>query len=68
MATKLRFYQTITFTVLFVGYGIYSYNRKSVTYTVPKLVEEGISKENAGRSSARKTDQFGEVTSWKFLF
>lgn len=49
MTTKLRFYQTITFTVLFVGYGIYSYNRKSVTYTVPKLVEEGISKEKAGK-------------------
>lgn len=48
MATKLKFYQTIIFTVLFVGYGIYSYNRKSVTYTVPRLVEEGISKENAG--------------------
>lgn len=59
MATKLRFYQTITFTVLFVGYGIYSYNRKSVTYTVPKLVEEGISKENAGESM--------KVTSLKFL-
>lgn len=59
MATKLRFYQTITFTVLFVGYGIYSYNRKSVTYTVPKLVEEGISKENAGESL--------EVTSLKFI-
>ena len=50
MATKLKFYQTIIFTVLFVGYAIYSYNRKSVTYTVPKLVaEEDITKENAGR-------------------
>ena len=58
MTTKLKFYQTVTFTVLFIGYGIYSYNRKSVTYTVPKLVEEGISKENAGRCQKIKTVLF----------
>ncbi|EEC19597.1 hypothetical protein IscW_ISCW014152 [Ixodes scapularis] len=35
------------FVALFLGYACYSYNRKSVTFALPALTAEGLSKEQA---------------------
>ncbi|GBM97258.1 Glucose-6-phosphate exchanger SLC37A4 [Araneus ventricosus] len=48
MADKLRTYQITIFTMLFVGYACYAYNRKSVSLAMPKLMEEGLDKNQAG--------------------
>jgi sugar phosphate permease len=38
----------LTFVVLFAGYGLYAYNRKSVTYSLPSMVREGVTRQQAG--------------------
>lgn len=49
MATVRQLIQPgLTFVVLFIGYGLYAYNRKSVTYSLPSLVSEGITRQQAG--------------------
>ncbi|GIY42333.1 glucose-6-phosphate exchanger SLC37A4 [Caerostris darwini] len=48
MGDKLRTYQISIFTMLFVGYACYAYNRKSVSLALPKLMEEGLDKNQAG--------------------
>lgn len=48
MASRLRNYQVTIFATLFIGYGIYAYNRKSVSLALPKLMEEGLDKNQAG--------------------
>ncbi|KAM7304653.1 glucose-6-phosphate exchanger SLC37A4 isoform X1 [Ixodes scapularis] len=45
---KLRDYQRMIFVALFLGYACYSYNRKSVSFALPALTAEGLSKEQAG--------------------
>ncbi|CAL1295799.1 unnamed protein product, partial [Larinioides sclopetarius] len=52
MADKLQTYQVTIFTLLFVGYACYAYNRKSVSLAMPKLMEEGLDKNQAGRLGA----------------
>lgn len=37
----LLLYQVIIFTTLFVGYAIYNYNRKCVSFALPRLIEQG---------------------------
>lgn len=47
--SKLLLYQVITFTSLFIGYGVYTYNRKCVSFAVPRLIEIGsLDKSSAG--------------------
>ncbi|XP_076371133.1 glucose-6-phosphate exchanger SLC37A4-like isoform X1 [Tachypleus tridentatus] len=48
MEKKLKSYQLIIFTTMFIGYACYAYNRKSVSFAMPKLMEEGLSKNEAG--------------------
>ncbi|RWS02953.1 glucose-6-phosphate translocase-like protein [Dinothrombium tinctorium] len=43
-----QYYQASIFTSLFIGYACYAYNRKSVSFAMPKLMEEGLSKSEAG--------------------
>ncbi|XP_054707388.1 glucose-6-phosphate exchanger SLC37A4-like [Uloborus diversus] len=38
----------IIYIILFVCYACYSFSRKSVTYAMPKLIEEGMDKSSAG--------------------
>ncbi|CAN7990716.1 unnamed protein product, partial [Ixodes pacificus] len=45
---KLQGYQRMIFVALFLGYACYSYNRKSVSFALPALTAEGLSKEQAG--------------------
>jgi len=46
--SKLLSYQVIIFSSLFVGYACYTYNRKSVSAALPKLMEEGLGRSHAG--------------------
>uniref|UniRef100_A0A2L2Y3K3 Glucose-6-phosphate translocase n=1 Tax=Parasteatoda tepidariorum TaxID=114398 RepID=A0A2L2Y3K3_PARTP len=48
MAGRLRTYQVSIFATLFIGYACYAYNRKSVSLALPKLMEEGLDKNQAG--------------------
>lgn len=45
---KFKTYQFSIFTTLFIGYACYAYNRKSVSLAMPKLMEEGLDKNQAG--------------------
>lgn len=49
MERKLKTYQISIFTTLFIGYACYAYNRKSVSLAMPKLMEEGLDKNQAGK-------------------
>ncbi|RWS25065.1 Glucose-6-phosphate translocase-like protein, partial [Leptotrombidium deliense] len=44
----LRYHQVTIFTSLFIGYACYAYNRKSVSFAMPKLMEQGLGKNEAG--------------------
>ena len=46
---KFKSYQISIFTTLFVGYACYAYNRKCVSLAMPKLMEEGLDKNQAGK-------------------
>ncbi|XP_067137595.1 glucose-6-phosphate exchanger SLC37A4-like [Centruroides vittatus] len=48
MVTKLEAYQFTIFATMFIGYGCYAYNRKSVSFALPKLMEMGLEKSQAG--------------------
>lgn len=48
MEDKLKNYQISIFTTLFIGYACYAYNRKSVSLALPRLMEEGLDKNQAG--------------------
>lgn len=48
MVNKLEAYQITIFATMFIGYGCYAYNRKSVSYALPKLMETGLQKSEAG--------------------
>uniref|UniRef100_A0A2R5LBD1 Putative glucose-6-phosphate translocase n=1 Tax=Ornithodoros turicata TaxID=34597 RepID=A0A2R5LBD1_9ACAR len=41
-------YQLTVFTTMFVGYACYAYNRKCVSFAMPELIEDGLSKEQVG--------------------
>lgn len=41
-------YQITIFTTLFIGYALYAYNRKSVSFAMPKLMEQGLQKSDGG--------------------
>lgn len=43
MATKY-----LIFSVIFFGYAMFAYNRKGVSYTIPKLLEEGLDNSQVG--------------------
>lgn len=43
MATKY-----LIFSVIFFGYAMFGYNRKAVSFTIPKLLEEGLQNEQVG--------------------
>ena len=45
---KFKTYQFSIFATLFIGYACYAYNRKSVSLAMPKLMEEGLDKNQAG--------------------
>lgn len=47
-AKKLQSYQIIIFSTLFIGYACYAYNRKSVAFAMPQLMDEGLTKNQAG--------------------
>lgn len=36
------------FSIIFLGYGIFAYNRKSVSYTIPILLKDGMPSEQVG--------------------
>lgn len=44
----LKSYQLTIFTTMFLGYACYAYNRKSVSFALPELMEEGLRKDQAG--------------------
>lgn len=46
--SKLKYYQWSIFLTLFVGYGLYAYNRKSVSLILPELMKNGLQKSEAG--------------------
>lgn len=48
--SRLRWLQLMVFVTMFVGYACYGYNRKGVSLALPKLMEEGLKKEHAGKS------------------
>lgn len=43
MATKY-----LIFSVIFFGYAMFGYNRKGVSFVIPKLIEEGLENEQVG--------------------
>lgn len=43
MATKY-----LIFSVIFFGYAMFAYNRKGVSFAIPKLIEEGLGNEQVG--------------------
>lgn len=49
--TKKRtfYYQITIYSTLFIGYGCYAFNRKSVSLAIPKLMEFGLTKSDAGK-------------------
>ncbi|KAL1469103.1 hypothetical protein MTO96_004830 [Rhipicephalus appendiculatus] len=47
-AMDLKSYQLSIFTTMFFGYAFYAYNRKCVSFALPELMEEGLTKEQAG--------------------
>ncbi|KAI1280432.1 Glucose-6-phosphate exchanger SLC37A4 [Halotydeus destructor] len=47
-SSNLAFYQRTIFATLFIGYACYAYNRKSVSFAMPKLMEDGLQKSDAG--------------------
>lgn len=47
-ADKLKSYQISIFATLFIGYACYAYNRKSVSFAMPKLMERQLDKSQAG--------------------
>lgn len=49
---KFLGHQVVIFVTLFLGYGFYAYNRKSVSAAMPTLIAEGLDKSQAGESSA----------------
>lgn len=44
----LKSYQFSIFATMFFGYAFYAYNRKCVSLALPELMEEGLTKEQAG--------------------
>lgn len=44
----LKSYQFSIFATMFFGYAFYAYNRKCVSFALPELMEEGLTKEQAG--------------------
>ncbi|XP_077550112.1 glucose-6-phosphate exchanger SLC37A4-like [Haemaphysalis longicornis] len=44
----LKRYQLSIFATMFLGYACYAYNRKCVSFALPELMEEGLTKEQAG--------------------
>lgn len=38
----------VIFSVIFFGYAMFAYNRKGVSFTIPKLLEEGLESEQVG--------------------
>lgn len=46
--SKLVSYQLTIYATMFIGYACYAYNRKSVSLAMPKLMEEGLTKSDAG--------------------
>lgn len=38
----------LIFSVIFFGYAMFAYNRKGVSFTIPKLLEEGLGNEQVG--------------------
>jgi OPA family glycerol-6-phosphate transporter-like MFS transporter 4 len=46
---RLFVYQVVIFTSLFIGYACYAYNRKSVSAAMPRLIEEGLGRSQAGK-------------------
>lgn len=45
---KLSKYQHNIFTTLFMGYGSYGLNRRSVALAMPSMIEHGLSASDAG--------------------
>lgn len=58
---NLQYYQLSIFTTLFIGYACYAYNRKSVSFAMPKLIEEGLQKSEAGELHFKKVIVIKEV-------
>lgn len=46
--SSLKYYQWSIFVTLFIGYGFYAYNRKSVSLVMPELMKNGLQKSDAG--------------------
>ena len=49
-SSKVKYYQWSIFLTLFIGYGLYAYNRKSVSLILPELMKNGLQKSDAGTS------------------
>ena len=45
---RLRQNQLYTFIIIFIGYATYAYNRKSVSFVIPKLLDHGLQPDQVG--------------------